>query len=737
MKVSKYLFTPVLAVALLAGCTSKDSPHYKSVSLIFHQDQGDQDDIFTYIIGKTTYMEVKEFQDDIQINRRRGYDVGWEEYDLSTIKADYTINALYTLHNYVITYIYESRVIGTATYTINSTEVEEPPLPTTAGYVYHYEDYEFIGRAEDFTVRATRELATSYATFVDIDGNQIGEPVPFNIETTSIVEPEVPFIDGFDGVWEPYEFDHGDITVHPIYTTHYYYANFYTSSGELVESVPFTKDSTFIDEPAVPISEDYRDGVWQAYTLAREDIDIYPVYSNYHVFTAYFKQTKTDRNPVKVNYTYETRNQKLLDNEYGYTIYWKLDNVEYPSNEIYELPMHDVTFIKSRSVGHPHTITLNPNGGTLPGGDVINVTYGSAYSIPDPQYYSQYNGFLGWYTDENRTIETSGTWSIDEDIELSAKYGLSFEGDAVPEFITPLQNIKSLAISSEAATFGSKSLKITTTVPEGASAADYGVVFTKAYLDDTFSNPDIVAINFDAKGCYHTSNFRARIGGANTTYEQNNDAYGLESTWKKFSFKREYYEAYVNGDAMIYGRYSDNDYLYIDNVVPVTEDLTSLGFENGYLNTSTRQYMSAGHSNSQPAPEQIFKILPDSACTISNISFDYGDKTEGNRSFKFDKTNGYVALYLSAAIKTALGTNGSVKFDLKTTVAINSNPSVKNATDGMNQPLGGAGYQLVKNTWITIELSASSLTSDGRFLIIQGSTAGTMHFDNIRILPAN
>ena len=88
MKVSKYLFTPVLAVALLAGCTSKDSPHYKSVSLIFHQDQGDQDDIFTYIIGKTTYMEVKEFQDDIQINRRRGYDVSWEEYDLSTIKAD-------------------------------------------------------------------------------------------------------------------------------------------------------------------------------------------------------------------------------------------------------------------------------------------------------------------------------------------------------------------------------------------------------------------------------------------------------------------------------------------------------------------------------------------------------------------------------------------------------------------------------------------------------------------------
>ena len=304
---------------------------------------------------------------------------------------------------------------------------------------------------------------------------------------------------------------------------------------------------------------------------------------------------------------------------------------------------------------------------------------------------------------------------------------MGFEDGNVPTHVTPKQNISSLTIVNDG-TEGSKCLKIT------VSGSDYGVYFSKQYLDAIFADSKVVAINFDAKGSIASSNFRAKIAGANTTYECNNSLYGLDVNWKKFSFKREYYDAYLTGDAMIFGGGMTNgNYVLVDNIIPVVEDLTSFGFENGYLNTSTRQYMSAGHSNSQPAPEQIFKLLPDSACTISNMGFDYIDKTEGNRSLKFDKTNGYLAIYLSTAIKNAIGENGVLKFDFKTTVAINSNPSVKNATDGMNQPLGGTGYQLKKDEWLTLVIPSSGITSDGRFLILQGSTGGTMHFDNIRL----
>ena len=735
MKFKRIFLLPVFLGLTLTGC-GKGKKVVKC-NIIFHQDEGDQNDVFEYNSGVSTYMDVKQFQDNIELNKRRGYDTSWEEFDLSQIASDYTVNALYTLHKYTITYMFETRVIGTASYTIESTEVEEPTLPVTPGYSYKYEEYDFKGKAEDFTVRATREMVTYYATFVDINGDQIGELVPFNISSESIVEPAVPEIVGKDGVWEDYSLDAGNITIHPIYTPHYYYASFWTSNDEnkqLVGKVPFTIDDTYINEPAVPINNEYRDGYWQDYELGLEDIDIYPIYTNYHVFTAFYKQSSVDKNPVKVNFTYETRNQKVLDNDFGYTTFWKLDNVEYEGNTDIEYPMHDVTFIKSRREGHHHMITLNPNGGELTGGNTVEVVFGSEYEIETPTYYSAYNGLVGWYTEEGRVLPQTGKWEIDEDVSLTARYGLSFEGDSVPEFITIKQNVSSLSISNEAATFGEKSLKIT--VGTDLEWCDYGVIFSKQYLDDTFSNPDIVAITFDAIGCKHTSNFRARINNYNTTYEQNNDNYGLDTQWKKFSFRRAYYEAYVDGDAMIYGRYQNGDYLYIDNVVPVTEELTSFGFENGYLDETNKIYKSAGHSNSDPAPEQIFKILPGST-TISNLGFDYNDKSEGNRSLVFDKSGGYIALYLSEAIKNSLGDNGFVQFDFKTSIAYNSNPSVKNITDGMNNPLGGAGYQIPKDVWMTITFTNSQLTNDGRFFIIQGSPAPTLHFDNIRVVHAD
>ena len=865
MKIKGLLFVSVLMATFITGCSTIKPPAPKTLQITFHQEQGNQDDVFEYVVGQTSYMEVKSFQDEIRLNTRRGYDVSWEEFDLSTISEDYTVNALYSLHNYTISFVYESRTIGTATYTIESTSVVEPDLPTTAGYIYHYEEYSIEGRAEDFTVRAYRELATYQATFVDIDGHVVGEPISFNVETEDINEPDVPEILGKDGEWEDYELGASDIVIHPVYKTHYYKANFYTSDledRELVETVLFTLDDTFIDEPAVPFSSDYRDGKWCDYTLGAEDIDIYPIYGDYHVFTIYYKKTGTDSSPATATFTFETRNQVLLDNNTGYITYWKYDNVEYeggkeyelpmqdinfvlsrkvlrtyyasfwsekgdekeliakvpfniettsieeptvPDNPVctgghweeysfiaqdidiypvyegyvvftayykqdvddenpvevnftfesknqtilndefgyttywmmddeeyeggkeYELPMHDVTFIKSRKEGHVHTITLDPNGGELLNGNVMEVTYGSSYSIETPTYYSTFNGLKNWYLDQYTTFPSSGTYELDEDIFLTAQYGLSFEEDTVPSFITPKQQIQSLSITDETSTLGQKSLKVIPTT------GDYGIYFSKEYLDDTFSNPDIVAINFDAKGKTATSNFRAKIAGNNTTYEQNNTDYGLDTVWKKFSFRREYYEAYVSGDAMIYGN-SACEILYVDNIVPVTKELDSLGFENGFYKASAKTYMSAGHSNSQPAPEQIFKLSPDSKCELSNIGFDYEDKTEGNRSFTFEKTNGYLAIYLSTAIKNSLDDNDYIQFDFKTTVIINSNPSVKNATDGMNVPFGDTGYQIAKDKWITFTLYSSNLTKDGRFMIIQGSTAGTYHFDNIRIV---
>lgn len=738
MKGLKFILTTLMAASLLSGCGER------SVNITFHQDEGNQNDVFKYVIGQTTYQEVKAFQDEIQINSRYGNDVTWEDFDLSEITEDYVVNAKYSLHDYVISYKYETRTIGTATYTIESTEVDEPKLPSTAGYVYHYEDYTFKGKAEDFTVRAYRELAKYHATFVDIDGNPVCDPIPFTINTTEIEEPDVPEIVGKDGEWEHYVLDAEDITIHPIYVTHYYHAKFWTSDDEdtreLVADVPFVAGTTFIEEPAVPMSPDYKDGHWCDYTLGTEDIDIHPIYGSLHVFTATFFN-KSYAKMGTIEFTSETNNQPLLNPTPGYITTWRYDGHEYAGGEPMEegLPMHDLNLYYVKEEGMPFTITLDPDGGILSGPTQVTVVYGQPYELEVPTYYSQFNEFTGWFTEEGKQLKTSGTWNTIGNVTVTAKYGLSFESGEVPSFISVKQNAE-LSITSTTYSFGKKSLKIAAP----SNSTDFGVIFSKAYLDDTFSNPEVKAIIFDARGSEATSNFRAKIGGNNITYENNNNNYGLDTQWKKFSFRRSYYEAYVEGDAMIFGRFpSAEKNVFIDNIIPSTKELDSYGFENGYLDVANTTYKSSGHANSDPAPAQTLRIMQVSGgATVSEMTFDYNDKTEGNRSLTFKKTNGYLYFYLSTEIRNIMGNTGHVTFDLKTSIAINSNPTTKNLVDGSSaeKPFGGAGYQFPKDSWVTLTCYSratddpmNNITADGRFLCMKGSTACTIHIDNIKI----
>ena len=750
MKKRNIIFTAAMSLVLLVGCAKEggSSPAAKKCTLSFHQGWNEatyQVDSMEFVVGKTTYMEVKTFQDSIRKKPRTGYDPVWEDFDISSIVDDYTVNMRYPLHEYVITFEFQGRVIGTATYTIESTkeDIELPPLPTTSGYIYHYEDFELnVEDPDDFFVQAYREEAQYYATFVDINGEQVGEKVPFTISTTEIEEPEVPEIDGKDGVWERYVLEAEDIIVHPVYTTHYYYANFYYENGELMTTVPFTKDDTFINEPAVPASSDYKDGYWN-YTFTHEDLDIYPVYTDYHVFHAYFKEKAGATDNLRViSYTYQTRNQILPDDiEAYYHFYWKRDGVEYTGGEEIELPMSNITFFLSRKEGYSYTINLDPNGGEVPGGDTVTVRYGESYNIESATIDNPTKAFLAWYTDSDEKFEASGIWNMTHDLDLTAKYisFLSFEEGGVPEFITPKVNIDSIEVTDEDATVGTHSLKIKT-----ASSSNYGVYFAKSFLDEVFADPEVVAINFDARGSKKTNNFRAVIGGTGVTYESNTTNYGLDTEWKKFTFRRSYYEAYQEGDAMIFGaELSETDYVLIDNVIPVFEELTSFGFENGCLTTDNEKtflYKSAGHGNNEPAPEQILKLYNDK-CKVLDFGYTYTNKTEGNRAITFRRaapdegSPGWLQIYLSTAIKQSLGTNGYILVDFYSSTRIASNPSNRGIIDGTGHEFGGAGY-IINSGWSTLRIENSGVTNDGRFVQICGSNYWTFAFDNIRIVTS-
>ncbi|MCQ2742482.1 MAG: hypothetical protein MJ239_04205 [Bacilli bacterium] len=296
---------------------------------------------------------------------------------------------------------------------------------------------------------------------------------------------------------------------------------------------------------------------------------------------------------------------------------------------------------------------------------------------------------------------------------------ITFEDGVVPSFISPKQNIKSISVADG----GSESDKSLHVVIKGS---DFGVYFSKYYLDQVFSDPEVVALNFEAKGSAITSNFRHKTNGANVCYEINNTGYGLTTEWKTFTFTRAFYNSYIEGDAVIFGgALAGDNYIDIDNIRPVKKNLDSYGFENGRLNASL---VSTAYYKYGPTTEERLFAQTSNSGIVTSVSFDYNKKSEGLRSLKISKVDGYAAFFLNSAIYNSLGDNDVVTLDIYSTCdAIGTDQLY--FIDGLNgKTLGNKEA----NKWETFSFGKKQMSSDGRFLILQGPTAGDWMFDNIQ-----
>lgn len=122
----------------------------------------------------------------------------------------------------------------------------------------------------------TKTLITYYATFV-ADDVEIAK-VSFNVETTSINEPEVPHKDNYRGYWESYSLGVGDIIIHAVYEeleTHYV---IFIAEGNEVARVSYTSDTQSITAPDVPTKTGYT-GTWESYSLGDSDIVVNAIYT--------------------------------------------------------------------------------------------------------------------------------------------------------------------------------------------------------------------------------------------------------------------------------------------------------------------------------------------------------------------------------------------------------------------------------------------------------------------------
>ena len=312
--------------------------------------------------------------------------------------------------------------------------------------------------------------------------------------------------------------------------------------------------------------------------------------------------------------------------------------------------------------------------------------------------------------------------------------GFNFDDGNNP-YITIADRFSELTIVNGEGIDGSKALKASCTV-----GGDAHLKISKQWLDLIFADENVASLQFSAKGSHVTNNFRHKNVDASyvngngdivSTYEINNNSWGIQTSYKQFYLTREVYSQMGTNDWFIqYGPGVSTFDLYLDNF-KVSEKAYGKyeveGFENGYWDAANK---GVRLPDVRTGTCWQFK-LDGGAYVADSFAYNYDMKSEGNRSVSFRKQNGYVAVFFPRQMYTNMPDEGILVDVYMSYDDVNTRWGATSTGFAANDN-AAVGVELKHEVWQTIHLPKSRVGSDGRTFILSGSPAGTMYFDNIR-----
>ena len=278
------------------------------------------------------------------IPAKAGYVGKWESYTLDG--GNKTVNAVYTLDEYTVTFVADGETVGTATYTIDNKEITAPAVPEKAHYTGAWESYELT--SGDVTVNAVYTAIDYTATFM-ADGVQVGEVLSYNLDNPTVEAPAVPEKDHYTGAWEEYTLDGGNKVINAVYTAIDYTVTFMADGVQVGEALTYNLDNATVAEPAIPAKEGYG-AKWEEYTLDGGNKVVNAVYK----LGEYTVTFKADGETVGTA-TYTINNKEIVEpavpEKAHYTGVW----------ESYELTTGDVT-VNAVYTAINYTVTFKADG---------------------------------------------------------------------------------------------------------------------------------------------------------------------------------------------------------------------------------------------------------------------------------------------------------------------------------------------------------------------------------------
>jgi len=244
----------------------------------------------TYVAnGETVATKTVEHGADVEevpdVPAKVGYDktAPYWNNDGKDIASDTTIEAVYTINEYTVTYVADGQIVDTKTVTHGADVGNVPAVPVKEGYTQNAPKWNHDGKniTSDLTIEAVYTINKYTVTYV-ANGETVSEQT---VEHGSDAEvPGIPVKEGYTQT-NPYWSHNGkniksDLTIEAVYTINKYTVT-YVIDGKTVktESVEHGKDAT---APAIPAKEGYTQAepVWdKVSTNITADITITAVYT--------------------------------------------------------------------------------------------------------------------------------------------------------------------------------------------------------------------------------------------------------------------------------------------------------------------------------------------------------------------------------------------------------------------------------------------------------------------------
>ena len=661
----------------------------------------------------------------------------------SDSESDSGVKATYT-----VTFVDEDGTeLSSVTYEEGAT-VEEPEAPTKAdadGYSYTFAgwDKEVTAVAEDVTYTATYTKTAIEYTITFMDGEDVVDTVTFTVETTEIEAPAVPVKPGYEnGAWGAYDLtklENQTVTASG-YTAIEYAITFKNGEDETV--VPFTVETTEIQEPELPTADHY-ETAWGAYDLTKaENQTVEVVYTAIEYKVNFVNEEDMVILPP-VKFTIENFDAVEFPDvpedfvKVGYTGAWDITPAD--------LQLQDCT-AKVTFLPNSYKITLDANGGSVEYTE-LSVTFDADYELPVASTTESGQYFNGWVDENGKTVLATGNWTIASDVTLKAVYSnvMSFDDGAVPAAFTKADTTESLNIVD---LNGNKVLQLTNS---GASPA---LNVTTAWLAEYFADENVDYIAFDARADMDMNNFRRVTLRSNGTFAA--DCYEHDMTythpvdgasypttgiradsWKTFYFSRADYDAWVAQGVtserfIVAGQFSAGKNVYIDNIRPVTAAERAAGiysFESGGVRVNDPGAVTLLFYTLDQGTTWQFNMQTSGGFT--NVGYTNEKVTDGIRALQFTKAKGDLNINFPSgrqAYNDIVTKTGYWAIDIY--VPVGSEATISTESTGLNNGVIPCVVP-TEGAWTTVYLSGSMNS-----LKITDTNGGTYFVDNIRSVTA-